>query len=53
MHRSQSVLGERRKDAIEQPEQHHGSQADEIDMGVQMRLIETLIDADPEAEGSV
>ena len=51
MHGGQLVLGERRKGAIEQPEQHHRGPADEIDMGVQMRLIEALVDADPDPEG--
>jgi hypothetical protein len=47
----QLVLGQGRKGAVEQPEQHHRRPADEIDMGMQMRLIEALVDADPDAEG--
>ena len=47
----QFALGQRRKGAVEQAEQHHRGEAHEIDMGVQMGLIEAFIDADPDAEG--
>ena len=45
MHRGQLVPGQRRKGAVEQPEQHHRRPADEIDMSMQMRLIKALVDA--------
>jgi hypothetical protein len=39
-----------REGTVEETEQHHGRKADQIDMGVQMRLLEALVDANPDAE---
>lgn len=50
MHRHQATLGERREGTVEETEQRHGRKADQIDMGVQMRLLEALVDANPDAE---
>jgi hypothetical protein len=51
MSRRQFARRERREGAVEQSKQDHRGEAHEVDMGMQMRLIEALVDADPNAEG--
>jgi hypothetical protein len=49
--RRQSAHRKGREGAVEQPEHHHRGKSDQVDMGMQMRLLEALVDADPDAEG--
>jgi hypothetical protein len=48
--RRQFARRERGEGAVEEAEQHHRGKADQIDMGVQMSLLEALVDAYPNAE---
>ena len=49
--RRQLALGQSGEGAVEEAEQRHRGPADKIDVGMQMCLLEALIDAHPDAEG--
>jgi hypothetical protein len=40
-----------RQSPVDQHEQQHRGKADEVDIGMEMRLLEARVDADPDAEG--
>ena len=50
MHRREPTLGQRRVRTVDKPEQRHRGPADEIDVGMEVGLVEALVDADPNAE---